>query len=96
MVIKVDFDLTMSILAHNLIRLFAMDLPGYSHSADFTLFNKFLSMSGSVEIKSDEILVKMKKKRNLPALLTVMEPFQRKTISILGNRKLILTGDTTS
>ena len=96
MVIKVDFDLTMSILAHNLIRLFAMDLPGYSHSTDFTLFNKFLSMSGSVEIKSDEILVKMKKKRNLPALLTVMEPFQRKTISILGNRKLILTGDTTS
>ena len=96
MVIKVDFDLTMSILAHNLIRLFAMDLPGYSHSTDFTLFNKFLSMSGSVEIKSDEILVKIKKKRNLPALLTAMEPFQRKTISILGNRKLILTGDTTS
>jgi transposase len=96
MVIKVDFDLTMSILAHNLIRLFAMDLPGYSHSADFTLFNKFLSMSGSVEIKSDEILVKMKKKRNLPALLTVMEPFQAMSISILGNRKLILAGDTTS
>ena len=96
MVIKVDFDLTMSILAHNLIRLFAMDLPGYSHSTDFTLFNKFLSMSGSVEIKSDEILVKMKKKRNLPALLTVMEPFQAMSISILGNRKLILTGDTTS
>ncbi|MBW2005842.1 MAG: transposase [Deltaproteobacteria bacterium] len=96
MVIKIDFDLTMSILAHNLICLFAWDLPGYSHSTDFTLFNKFFSMSGSVEIKSDEILVKMKKKRNLPALLTVMEPFQRKTISILGNRKLILTGDTTS
>ncbi len=55
MVIKVDFDLTMSILAHNLICLFARDLPGYSHSTDFTLFNKFLSMSGSVEIKSDEI-----------------------------------------
>lgn len=53
-------------------------------------------MSGNVEIKSDEIQVKMKKKRNLPALLTVMEPLQRKTISILGNRKLILTGDTTS
>ena len=96
MVIKVDFDLTMSILTHNLIRLLAMDLPGYSHSTDFTLFNKFLSMSGGVEIKSDEILVKMKKKRNLPALLTAMEPFQRKAISILGNRKLIFTGDTTS
>jgi transposase len=96
MVIKVDFDLTMSILAHNLLRLLAMDLPGYSHSADFSLFNKFLSMNGTVEITSDEILVKMKKKRNLPALLTAMEPFQAMPISVLGNRKFIFTGDTTS
>lgn len=96
MVIKVDFDLTMSILAHNLLRLLAMNLPGYSHNTDFSLFNKFLSTSGSVEIKHDEILLKMKKKRNLPALLTAMEPFQNKPISILGNRKLRFIGDTTS
>jgi transposase len=95
-VIKVDFDLTMSILAHNLLRLLAMDLPGYSHSADFSLFNKFLSMNGTVEITLDEILVKMKKKRNLPALLTAMEPFQAMPISVSGNRKFIFTGDTTS
>ena len=30
-VIKVDFDLTMTILAHNLYRLLASELPGYSH-----------------------------------------------------------------
>jgi len=96
MVIKVDFDLTMSILAHNLLRLLAMDLPGYSHNTDISLFNKFLSMSGTVEIESDEVLVKMKKKRNLPAILTAMEPFQNMVISILDNQKLIFTGDTSS
>jgi len=96
MVIKVDFDLTMSILAHNLLRLLAMNLPGYAHNTAFSLFNKFLSTTGSVEIKPDEILAKMKKKRNLPALLTAMEPFQNKPISILGNRKLRFIGDTTS
>jgi len=96
MVIKVDFDLTMSILTHNLLRLLAMDLPGYSHNTDFTLFNKFLSMSGTVEINSHEIVVKMKKKRNLPALLTAMEPLQNEAIAFLENRKLIFTGDTTS
>jgi hypothetical protein len=96
MVIKVDFDLTMSILAHNLLRLLAMDLPGYSHNTSSSLFNKFLSTNGSVEIKPDEILVKMKKKRNLPALLTAMEPFQNKPISMLQNRKLRFVGDTTS
>jgi hypothetical protein len=96
MVIKVDFDLTMSILAHNLLRLLATDLTGYSHNTDYSLFNKFLSMSGSVEIKSDEIVVKMKKKRNLPALLTAMEPFQNVAMAFWANRKLIFTGDTTS
>ena len=96
MVIKVDFDLTMSILAHNLLRILAMDLTGYSHNADGTLFNKFLSMSGTVEIMMDQIIIKFKKKRNLPALLTAMESFQNKPITILGGRRLIFTGDTTS
>ena len=96
MVIKVDFDLTMSILTHNLLRLFAMDLPGYSHNTDLTLFNKFLSMNGSIEITPDRIIIRMKKKRNLPALLTAMEPFQNKPITFLANRHLVFTGDTTS
>jgi len=96
MVIKVDFDLTMSILAHNLLRVFAMDLTGYSHNNDSTLFNKFLTGSGSVEIKPDQIILKMKKKRNLPALLTAMEQFQNKTIAILGNRNLVFKGDSSS
>jgi len=96
MVIKVDFDLTMSILAHNLLRIFAMELTGFSHSTDLSLFNKFLSMNGSVEILSDRIVIKMKKKRNLPALLTAMEPFQKIRIAFLGNRYLLFTGDTTS
>ena len=32
MVINVDFDLTMSIMAHKLLNLLAKDLPGYSHN----------------------------------------------------------------
>jgi hypothetical protein len=96
MVIKVDFDLTMSILAHNLLRLFAMDLTGFSHCTDVSLFNKFLSMNGSVEIMPDRIVVKMKKKRNLPALLTAMEPFQKMQMVFMGNRYLVFTGDSTS
>jgi hypothetical protein len=76
MVIKVDFDLTMTVLAHNLYRLMAMNLTGYSHNTSETLFEKFLCNSGDVEINSDEIQIKMKKKRNLPALLSDMEKFK--------------------
>lgn len=96
MVIKVDFDLTMSILAHNILRLFAMDLPGYSHDADYTLYKKFLSMSGNVTIGIDEIAIYLKKKRNLPALLTTMEQYKNMQINIFGKRELAILGASTS
>jgi len=96
MVIKVDFDLTMSILSHNLLRLFAMDLPGYSHNSDLSIYKKFLFNSGRVEIKNDWVLVKLKKKRNLPALLSAMKPFEKMAIGSLGNRSLQFYGDSTT
>ena len=68
MVIKVDFDLTMSVLTHNILRIFAMDLIGCSHYTDYTLFNKFLSNTGTIQISDDQIFVKLKKKRNLPRI----------------------------
>ena len=73
MVIKVNFDLTMTVSAYNLYRLLAMNLPGYTHNTAETLYEKFLCNSGEVEITDAEIQVKMKKKRNLPALLGEME-----------------------
>lgn len=96
MVIKVDFDLTMSILAHNLLRVFAIDLEGYSHNTAQTLFDKFLNNSGSVKIRDDRIKIRLKKKRNLPALLTAMEPFGDETIRFLGDRILHFSGETRS
>jgi transposase len=96
MVIKVDFDLTMSILAHNLLRLFAMDLEGHTHDADTTLYEKFLSVNGSVQIEADRVIVKLKKKRNLPAILTAMAPFQNQKIAALGGKQLEFVGDTCS
>ncbi len=96
MVIKVDFDLTMSILAHNILRLFAMDLPDYSHLSDYTLYKRFLSMTGNVQIGSDQIIVKVKKRRHLPMLLTTMEKFKMMKINFFENRTLSITGDSTS
>ena len=73
MVIKVDFDLTMTIFAHNLYRLFAMDLEQYSHLSDHSIYEKFLLNSGDVKVEQDRIHVKLKKKRNLPQLLSMMD-----------------------
>lgn len=96
MVIKVDFDFTMSILAHNLLRVFAMDLEGYAHHTARTLFDKFLNNAGSVTIANKLIEIRLKKKRNLPALLTAMAPFENERIRSLGNRTLHFSGETRS
>ena len=46
MVIKVDFDLTMTIVAHNLYRLLASDLEKYSHLSDNSIYERFIMNSG--------------------------------------------------
>ena len=74
-VIKVDFDLTMTILAHNLYRLFCMDFDGYSHCEAQTIFDKFISTPGKVQIGECSISVKLKKKRTLPIVLEQMQEF---------------------
>jgi len=68
-VVKVDFDLTMTILAHNLYRLFAQDLEGYSHCESKTLFNKFIANAGDIKLTDDNVVVSLKKKRSLPLVL---------------------------
>ena len=72
MVIKVDFDLTMTILAYNLYRLLALNLSGYSHHTAEKIYEKFIQNGGKIQITKEEVIVFMKKKRHLPAILSAM------------------------
>lgn len=96
MVIKVDFDLTMSILAHNIYRLFAADFDGYSHLTSQSLFEKFISNAADVKVSENQILVNLKKKRNLPLVLEKMEQYKEIEFSWLDNKNLIFKGATYS
>ena len=91
MVIKVDFDLTMSILSHNLYRVLANDLTGYEHNTPQTLYEKFINNNGNIEINRNSALVSMKKKRNLPELLTAMKKLEKIKVPWLGDRTLTIT-----
>jgi len=92
MVIKVDFDLTMSILAHNLYRLLALDLEAYSHLTSQSLYEKFISNSAEIKIEEKQIIVGLKKKRNLPLILEKTKQFENYKYPWLGNKKLIFQG----
>jgi hypothetical protein len=70
-VVKVDFDLTISLLAHNLYRILASHLEGFEKCTAETISRNFLENGAAVEIVGDSIKVLFKKKTHLPLLLEV-------------------------
>jgi IS30 family transposase len=96
MVIKVDFDLTMSILTHNLYRLIADDLEGYSNYSDQKIYEAFLKNSADIEIGSKKITIGLKKKRNLPLLLENLNNFSTLKYPWLNNLRLNFQGTSYS
>jgi len=92
MVIKVDFDLTMSVLAHNLYRLLAQYLERYENLSIQRLYEKFVFNGADIEIAEKSITVRLKKKRTLPLILETMHKFSRQKYPWLNNKKLIFEG----
>ena len=88
-VVKVDFELTMTILAHNLYRLLALELPGFSHQTARTLYNEFIDNYGEVIVGEDDITVRMNRKRFLPVLRSGLPDVQ--SYKWIGGKKLIFT-----
>jgi hypothetical protein len=96
MVIKVDFDLTMTILAHNIYRLFALDLDRYTHLSDEKIYEKFVPFQGKISIAKKEVIVDMKKRRDLPLILETMKNYKDVKYDFLEGRTMKFTGATSS
>jgi hypothetical protein len=76
-VVKVDFDLTLSLLAHNLFRVLAQKIPGFERCTVATIARDVLQNGATVSIKNRAITVHLKKKTHLPALFEV--PWMKQT-----------------
>ena len=96
MVIKVDFDLTITILAHNIYRLFALEFDRYSSMSDQGIYEKFIANNGAITIEGESITVAMKKKRELPQILETMEAYKKTKYKWLNNKKINFVGSASS
>jgi len=67
-IIKVDFDLTMTLLAHNLYRVLTSKLNGFEHCTVGTIHRDFLENEATVVVRDRVIEVALKKKSHLPIL----------------------------
>ncbi len=88
-VVKVDFDLTMTIAAHNFYRIMAQNLTGFERESSSSLNRKFFTNGGQFTIGNDTITIEMKKKRHLPILMDALLAYQETAIPWLNGRKLI-------
>ena len=97
MVIKVDFDLALTVLAYNLYRLLALDLPsGYRRCSALTLFETMLATGADIRLDPDLCTVSLKNQSGLPALLAGVAKIQPEPIPWLGNRRLAFNDATGS
>ncbi len=97
MVIKVDFDLAMTVLAYNLLRLLARDLPpGYQRLTPRSLYERLLANGADITLTPERCTVALKKKRDLPALLHALQAVGSPPIPWLGNRQIVFQGASRS
>lgn len=96
MVIKVDFDLTMTILAHNIYRLFALDLERYSDFSDERIYGKFIANNGTIQVNGGTINIELKKKRDLPQIIEMMKNTENLKYPWLNNSKINFIPSSTS
>jgi len=76
-VVKVDFDLTLSLLAHNLFRVLTQQIPGFERCTVATIARDVLQNGAAVSINNRVLTVALKKKTHLPALFEV--PWMKQT-----------------
>ena len=79
-VVKVDFDLTLSLLAHNLYRVLAKQLSGFEHCTVDTINRKFLENGARLSIEEGTVTVYLKKKTHLPILFEL--PLMKQTTKL--------------
>ncbi len=95
-IVKVDFDLTMTLLAHNLYRYIAKNLPGFEECTVESIHRKFIENGANVNIKNNKIDVHLRKKTHLPILFDLPWMKESTKISWLNNNEINFSAATTS
>ena len=86
-VVKVDFDLTLTLLAHNLYRKLASGLPGYEQCTVDTLHRMIIQGRSIVKIEEKNMTVTLCKRVHMPVLFE-LPWFNTKTKLSLLNRTI--------
>ncbi len=86
--IRIYFDVVLTVVADTLYRLLAKDLKRFEDCTPKTIFSDFINCRCKGEVVGDEIIIKMKKKATTP-IFKSNDIFQKSySVPWLGNKKI--------
>lgn len=91
---KVDFDMTLLVIASGLYRLLARRMRGYGDAQARHIFRDLVDMPATVDITARDVTVAFHRRAHLPILMASGLFDQRVKIPWWGNRTLRLTTDS--
>ena len=86
--IRIFFDLLLSVIASLLYRRFAQDLPRFEKKLTPELFRNFIDMPGRIRFDGDHFEIRIRKRAHTPILLGVQKLQEPIAIPWLEGRKL--------
>jgi hypothetical protein len=89
--IKVDFDMTLLVIASSLYRLLAQDMRGYEHAQARQIFRDLVDMPADVVVNGKTVTVEFHRRAHLPILLASKLFNQTTSVPWWGGAKLKLS-----
>ena len=86
--IKVHFDVLMTMIAHSLYHFLSQRLRGFEECRASTIFRKFINMKADVAIREGDIIVKFPRRAHNPIVKSAQLDKTPCTISWLGDRRM--------
>jgi transposase len=87
--IKVHFDVLMTMISHALYHFLSQKLRGFEHCRSSTIFRKFINMKADIVIESNDIIVTFPRRSHNPIIKAAQLDKIPTPISWLGNRRMI-------
>lgn len=88
-IVKVDFDIAMTLFANALYKLLASKLRYYEHSRAKTLFRNFVEGRAEISIDSDTVLLRMERRGRNPLLMDLASSYPDILVPWWGGRRLV-------
>ena len=86
--IKVHFDVLMTMIAHALYHLLSQKLRGFENCRSSTIFRHFINMKADIMVRGHTVVVKFPRRSHNPIIKAAKFGKQAPSISWLGNRHL--------